>query len=99
MVNNMNKKLKNTLILAYIILSIGIFATMLIVPSFREVFKKLSTDIPYIMGFIKFALLATAGELIALAIKKKEFIVPVKIVWRFIIWAMPISSSSIIAVP
>ena len=54
--NNMNKKLKSTLILTYIILSIGIFATMLIVPSFREVFKKLSTDIPYIMGFIKFAL-------------------------------------------
>lgn len=82
----MNKKLKSTLILAYIILSIGIFATMLIVPSFREVFKKLSTDVPYIMGFIKFALLATAGELIALAIKKKEFDLPVKVFWRFIIW-------------
>ena len=82
----MNKRLKSTLILVYIILSIGIFATMLIVPSFREVFKKLSTNIPYIMGFIKFALLATAGELIALAIAKKEFVLPVKVFWRFIIW-------------
>ena len=38
------------------------------------------------MGFVKFSLLATAGELIALAISKKEFDLPVKVVWRFIIW-------------
>ncbi len=82
----MNKRLKSTLILVYVILSIGIFATMLIVPSFREVFKKLSTNTPYIMGFIKFALLATAGELLALAILRKEFVLPVKVFWRFIIW-------------
>ena len=82
----MSKKLKSTLILAYIIISIALFGTMLIVPSLREVFKKLSSDIPYIMGFIKFSLLATAGELIAIAIATKEFSTPVKIVWRFIIW-------------
>ncbi|MBR5439221.1 MAG: hypothetical protein IKV61_03270 [Clostridia bacterium] len=82
----MSKKLKTVLILTYIVLSIGVFGVMLIVPSFREVFKKLSTDIPYIMGFIKFALLATAGELIALAIAKREFTLPVKVFWRFIIW-------------
>ena len=38
------------------------------------------------MGFIKFALLATAGELIAGFIVNGEATVPVKVVWRFIIW-------------
>ncbi len=82
----MNKKTKSILILSYIIFSISVFIIMLAVPVLREEFKKLSSSIPYIMGFVKFSLLATAGELIALAISKKEFDLPVKIVWRFIIW-------------
>lgn len=86
MVNKMNKKTKSILILTYIILSISAFIIMLVVPKLNEQFKKWSTEIPYIMGFIKFSLLATAGELIAVAISKKQFDLPVKIVWRFIIW-------------
>lgn len=82
----MNKKTKSILILSYVIFSISVFIIMLAVPVLREEFKKLSSSIPYIMGFVKFSLLATAGELIALAISKKEFDLPVKIVWRFIIW-------------
>ena len=82
----MNKKTKSIIIICYIVFSISAFVTMLVVPSLNEVFKKLSSDIPYIMGFIKFALLATAGELIAIAISTKEFNAPVKVFWRFIIW-------------
>jgi hypothetical protein len=82
----MNKKTKSIIIICYIVLAIFSFITMLVVPSLNEVFKKLSSDIPYIMGFIKFSLLATAGELIAIAIATKEFNAPVKVVWRFIIW-------------
>ena len=82
----MNKKSKTAIIITYIILTISAFITVLAVPVLRDGFKKLSSDIPYVMGFIKFSLLATAGELIALAIAKKEFDLPVKIVWRFIIW-------------
>ena len=82
----MNKKTKSIIIICYIVLAIFSFVTMLVVPSLNEVFKKLSSDIPYIMGFIKFSLLATAGELIATAIATKEFNAPVKVVWRFIIW-------------
>ena len=82
----MNKKTKSIVIICYIVIAIFSFITMLVVPSLNEVFKKLSSDIPYIMGFIKFSLLATAGELIAIAISTKEFNAPVKVVWRFIIW-------------
>ena len=81
-------KIKRNFIILYIVLSFGVFITMLAVPSFREEFKRLSTTIPYIMGFVKFALLATAGELIAIAIKGKAFNLPVKVVWRFIIWGV-----------
>ncbi len=85
---NKNSVLKRNLILAYIVFSFCVFITMLAVPVLREEFKKLSSTSPYIMGFIKFALLATAGELIAIAIKSKKFTLPVKIVWRFIIWGI-----------
>ncbi len=84
----MNKKTKSIVIICYIVIAISAFVTMLVVPSLNEIFKKLSSDIPYIMGFIKFSLLATAGELIAIAISTKEFNVPVKVVWRFIIWGI-----------
>ena len=78
--------LKNILIIGYICLSVLVFAAVLIIPQSREVFKTLSSEHPYIMGFIKFALLATSGELIAALIASSKPTVPVKIVWRFIIW-------------
>lgn len=81
-------KLKKFLILGYICFSILIFAVVLIIPQSREVFKGLSSNHPYIMGFIKFSLLATAGELIAAYIIFAKPTVPVKIVWRFIIWGL-----------
>ncbi len=64
------------------------FALILIIPASREVFKQLSGDHPYIMGFIKFALLATVGEILALRIRKKEWSLPVYVVWRLIIWGL-----------
>ena len=81
-----NCKSKSILIVAYICFALLSFALVLIIPETREVFKELSGSHPYIMGFIKFALLATAGELIAAYITNGKPSAPVKIVWRFIIW-------------
>ncbi|MBQ3551950.1 MAG: hypothetical protein IJA35_02175 [Clostridia bacterium] len=67
---------------------IAIFAVILIVPQSRELFKTLSADHTYIMGFIKFALLATSGELIGVRIKQKAWIPPAKLFLRFIIWGV-----------
>ena len=72
----------------YVAVTIIGFALVLIIPQSREVFKGLSAGHPYIMGFIKFALLATAGELIASSIRTGKADVPVKIVARFIIWGL-----------
>ena len=90
---NMNVKRKKNningvLIAATCLLVIAAFALILIVPSSREVFKKMSAEHPYIMGFIKFALLATIGEIFALRIKKKEWLLPVLVVPRILIWGV-----------
>ena len=59
---------KRAAVIGYIAASILIFAVVLIIPQSREVFKSLSGSHPYLMGFAKFALLATAGERLILQI-------------------------------
>ena len=88
----MNEKsaspIKKWLILAYVALSLCGFAAILIIPASREVFKTLSNDHPYLMGFAKFAVLATAGELLAVRLAKKEWTLPSYIGIRFLIWGV-----------
>lgn len=79
---------KKVLIIAYIVLSLGGFAAILIIPASREVFKTLSNTHPYLMGFAKFALLATAGELLAVRLAKKEWSLPSYVWVRFLIWGV-----------
>ncbi len=83
-----NQKLKNALVIGYTAFAILSFVIILLIPASREWFKGLSGAHPYIMGFIKFALLATAGELIAAFIKTGKITVPCKIIWRFVIWGV-----------
>ena len=70
---------------------IAVFVTLaavLIIPASREVFEKLSADHPYIMGFIKFALLATSGELIAIRMSSGKFAKPAYLIARIVIWGV-----------
>ena len=82
----MKQSVKNLFAILYIVFAVGVFAAVLIIEPSREIFKNLSSAHPYGMGFIKFALLATAGELLAATIANKAPTVPVKVIWRFIIW-------------
>jgi hypothetical protein len=43
---------------------------------------------PYIMGFIKFSILATMGELLAIRIVTKKWGFPVGLAYRSIVWGM-----------
>ena len=79
---------KKWLIIAYVVLSLAGFAAILIIPASREVFKTLSNTHPYLMGFAKFAVLATAGELLAVRLARKEWTLPSYIWARFIIWGL-----------
>lgn len=81
-------QVKKWLIIAYVVLSLAGFAAILIIPASREVFKTLSNTHPYLMGFAKFAVLATAGELLAVRLARKEWTLPSYILARFIIWGM-----------
>lgn len=71
--------------------SIGIllaFALILVFPQSRDIFKTISGTHPFIMGFIKFGLMATVGEIIALRISKKTWTVPSFLGMRALIWGL-----------
>ncbi len=67
---------------------LALFAAILIIPQTREVFKVLSGTHPFIMGFIKFALMATVGEVLAIRIAKKAWAVPSFVFIRALIWGV-----------
>lgn len=75
-------------IILYTVLSICAFALILVIPSSREVFKSLSANHPYLMGFAKFSVLATAGELIAVRMAKGTWTLPALVIPRFVIWGL-----------
>lgn len=79
---------KKALIIIYVVLSLVGFAAILIIPASREVFKTLSATHPYLMGFAKFAVLATAGELLAVRLAKKTWTLPSYVWVRFLIWGV-----------
>ncbi len=74
--------------LTFIIAVFAIFAAILIIPYTREIFETLSANHPFIMGFIKFALLATAGEIIAVRLSTSNWQKPPYLIARIIIWGL-----------
>jgi hypothetical protein len=74
---------KNDYIWLTLLFSIIIF---LIIPTTRELFKTVTSSAPYVMGFIKFAILATMGELLTIRIVNKKWIKPAGLIYRILIW-------------
>lgn len=58
----------------------------LVVPSTHEIFVQASKFHPYLMGFIKFFILATMGELLAIRISNGDWKKPAGLIYRAIIW-------------
>lgn len=85
---NSTKKHGNPLIGIASAAVLALFAAILIIPASREVFKKLSASQPYIMGFVKFGLLATIGEILAIRIRSKAWSLPVYTPARIAIWGV-----------
>jgi hypothetical protein len=83
-----NKRTYSTAMLVFVISVFAVLAAVLIIPASRAVFEKLSADHPYIMGFVKFALLATSGELIAIKMASGKFAKPAYLTARIIIWGI-----------
>ena len=77
-----------TAMLVFVISVFSLFAAVLIIPATREIFETLSASHPYIMGFVKFALLATSGELIAIKMASGKFAKPSYLIARIVIWGI-----------
>jgi len=65
---------------------LAIIVLFLLVPGTREIFKDLTASYPYLMGFIKFSILATMGELLSIRIVNKKWKRPNGLFYRVVIW-------------
>jgi hypothetical protein len=70
----------------YCLVVIAGFALTLVIQPSRDIFLALTGKHPFIMGFVKFALLATAGEIIALKISGGLFRFPRGMLFKMVIW-------------
>jgi hypothetical protein len=59
-----------------------------IIPATNKVFVSLTAAHPYGMGFLKFAILATMGELLARRMGSGKWHRPAGLVWRILIWGL-----------
>jgi len=84
----MEKQKSSLFPLCFSIVSVAAFILVLAIPGSREVFKAMTSAHPFAMGFVKFAFLATVGELIAIRLQKKRWQLPVGVFARFIVWGL-----------
>lgn len=69
------------------IFGILLFTTIVVIPYTRSIFNALTSDFPYLMGFIKTAYLATMGEMLVTRIKTKHYL-STGIHLKMIVWGL-----------
>jgi hypothetical protein len=65
---------------------IVLLTLVVVIKSSRIVFEQLTSDYPYLMGFIKTAILASMGELLVNRIKNGSYFSEKGIVLKFFVW-------------
>ena len=68
--------------------TISIITALLALPITHQIFIQWTSSHPYWMGFFKFALLATMGEILALRIAHRGWKRSVGMVWKIIVWGI-----------
>ncbi len=82
-------KVKYNLIGDIIWLAVLILVTLFfLLPITREIFIGLTKAHPYLMGFIKFAILATMGELLAARLTCGAWKKPLGMIYKMIVWGL-----------
>ncbi|MDO9680516.1 MAG: hypothetical protein Q7262_05825 [Bacteroidales bacterium] len=76
---------KGTILWITVIAAIG---ALLAVPFTREIFTDTTNKHPYIMGFVKFAILATMGEFLAARLVFKRWVMIKGLLPKMIIWGV-----------
>lgn len=71
----------------FLIIMYNIYDNDIIIIFLMEVFMSFLTN-HYVLSFIKFAILATLGEIIASSIKSKKVTIPHSIGYRMLIWGL-----------
>lgn len=86
----------------------ALFALVLLLPPSRELFLAATKSHPLIMGFVKFALLATVGEILAIRIATGQFGFAQGVIYKAAVWGiigvamallLPVYSTGITAMP
>ena len=72
--------------LLFSIAVLTVFILVLVITPSRELFKAATSAHPFLMGFVKFALLATVGELFAIRLTRKSWSFPSGFGARAFIW-------------
>jgi len=70
---------------AWIVALIGVIA-FLVLPTTHKVFIDVTTSYPYLAGFLKFAILATMGDLLAYRLVTSEWKIRKGFLFRALIW-------------
>ena len=70
------------------LLALAIITAFLIIPATQEIFIQWTKDHPYWMGFFKFAILATMGELLALRLANRSWKKPTGMFYKIIVWGL-----------
>lgn len=65
-----------------------IITAVFVLPQTHQVFIQLTNGYPYWMGFIKFAILATMGELLAIRLASHTWKIPDGLIYKIIIWGL-----------
>ena len=65
---------------------LAVITSLFVMPETHEVFIEITNNHPYIMGFVKFSILSTMGELLAIRIGAGEWKKPSGVIYRFIVW-------------
>ena len=65
---------------------IAAVVAFMIVPATHEIFESMTNNHPYVMGFIKFGILATMGEIMAIRITRGNYKKPVGLIWKALVW-------------
>jgi len=65
-----------------------IITAFFVFPQTQQVFIRWTSSFPYVMGFIKFAILATMGELLALRLATRTWKIPNGLIFKIFVWGM-----------
>jgi len=69
-------------------IALAAVVALLAVPTSQTWVLQATRDHPYVMGFLKFALLASLGELLAIRVVAGDWQLPAGAAWRAVVWGL-----------